>query len=267
MATDATEQYLKEIAKIPVLPREEQMKLVRKGNYDKLVKHSLRLVVSIAMKYSNRGVPLLDLIQEGNLGLMKAVKKFNPDQGVAFSTYATWWIRSFISRGIESQSRTIKLPFNSSWEWVKIQKARTLMEQQLGKKPSDIEIGAALGIPPQSIKLIENAHAETVSLDMLVGEDQNMTLGDFQSVEGPEDEIIHKIDGESLAGLLNLDCLSDREKLVLERRFVKQQFLQTVGEELGVTRERIRQIQKKALAKIRKSSKFKRMFPNGGKLS
>ena len=261
-STDPVRQYLREIGKVPLLDAEEEIDLAKryekaeKKAKDKLTESNLRLVVSIAKKYIGRGLSLLDLIQEGNQGLIRAVEKYDWRRGFKFSTYATWWIRQAITRAIADQARTIRIPVHMVETINKLYRTSRRLMQELGREPTPEEIGDELGFDGDRVREIFKIAQETTSLEAPVGEDKESFLGDFI----PDDSQISPVDAASKQLLKDhleevLGTLSDREAKVLKLRFGleggKQMTLEQVGKVFGVTRERIRQIEAKALRKLR----------------
>ncbi|MBR5424483.1 MAG: RNA polymerase sigma factor RpoD [Clostridia bacterium] len=267
---DPVKMYLKEIGKIPLLTPEEEIELAIKIAQDdkaakkRLVEANLRLVVSIAKKYSGRGMQFLDLIQEGNLGLIKAVEKFDYTKGFKFSTYATWWIRQAITRAIADQARTIRIPVHMVETINKVKKANSQLLHQNGKEPSADEIAAVLDMAPEKVRDIMRVSQEPVSLETPIGEEEDSHLGDFI----PDEEALAPAEAASQSMLkkeiaLALSTLTPREAKVLTLRFGledgHQRTLEEVGKEFNVTRERIRQIEAKALRKLRHPNRSKRL--------
>ncbi len=267
---DPVKMYLKEIGKIPLLTPEEEIELaIRISQNDKsakkrLVEANLRLVVSIAKKYVGRGMQFLDLIQEGNLGLTKAVDKFDYTKGFKFSTYATWWIRQAITRAIADQARTIRIPVHMVETINKVKKANSLLLHQNGKEPSADEIASFLGMPVEKVRDIMRVSQEPVSLETPIGEEEDSHLGDFipdEDALAPADAASQSMLKEEIA--LALSTLTPREAKVLTLRFGLEdghpRTLEEVGKEFNVTRERIRQIEAKALRKLRHPNRSKRL--------
>ena len=265
---DPVRMYLKEIGKIPLLTPEEELELAKKmadgdeAAHQKMVEANLRLVVSIAKRYVGRGLPLLDLIQEGNLGLIKAVGKFDYTKGYKFSTYATWWIRQAISRAIADHARTIRIPVHMVETINRVSRASHELVQELGRDPSPQEIAKRLHLSVEKVEEIMRVSQEPISLEMPVGEEDDSHLGDFIQDEDayePADAASYALLREQLADVLK--TLTPREEKVLSLRYGltdgKMHTLEEVGDEFKVTRERIRQIEAKALRKLRHPSRSK----------
>lgn len=261
---DSIQMYLREIGKVPLLTGEEEIELARlitKGDVGarkKLTEANLRLVVSIAKKYMGRNLGLLDLIQEGNLGLFRAVEKFDWRKGFKFSTYATWWIRQAITRALADQSRTIRIPVHMVETLNKYAQAERQLVQDLGREPLPEEIAAEMGIEVEKVYHLKKISQETVSIDSPVGEDEgeDSSLGDFivdEDTTKPNEVAGRQLLKEYVQGILH--DLDPREQKILKMRFGLEDgvthTLEEVGEEFGVTRERIRQIESKALERIR----------------
>lgn len=268
MSDDPVKQYLKEIGNFPLLSIEEEIELakkIEKGDEKAkriLSESNLRLVVSIAKRYVGRGLSFLDLIQEGNLGLIKAVDKFDYNKGYKFSTYATWWIRQAITRSIADQSRTIRIPVHMSEVINKTYRVSRNLLQELGREPSEQELANALNMPIEKVREILKISADPISLDTPIGEEDDSHLGDFikdERVMGPEEAASYAVLQDQIKNLL--DTLTERERRVLMLRFGlkdgKSRTLEEVGREFNVTRERIRQIEAKALRKLRHPSRAK----------
>lgn len=267
---DPVRMYLKEIGNVPLLSTEEEVELARRveeGDEEakkKLIEANLRLVVSIAKKYVGRGMPFLDLIQEGNMGLMKAVDKFDYAKGFKFSTYATWWIRQAITRGIADTGRTIRVPVHMVETINKtLRMTRTLL-QELGREPTPEEVAERLGVPVSRVREVLKISRDPVSLDTPIGEEDDSHLGDFiedDSALSPADSAAFSMLREELSTAL--ESLTDRERQVVQLRFGlidgRARTLEEVGKEFNVTRERIRQIEAKALRKLRHPSRSKRL--------
>ena len=267
---DPVRMYLKEIGNVPLLSTEEEIELAKRveegdeAAKKKLTEANLRLVVSIAKKYVGRGMPFLDLIQEGNMGLMKAVDKFDYSKGYKFSTYATWWIRQAITRGIADTGRTIRVPVHMVETINKtLRMTRTLL-QELGREPTPEEVADRLNVPVSRVREVLKISRDPVSLDTPIGEEDDSHLGDFiedDSALSPADSAAFSMLREELNTAL--ESLTDREHQVVELRFGlrdgRARTLEEVGREFNVTRERIRQIEAKALRKLRHPSRSKRL--------
>ncbi|WP_282920732.1 RNA polymerase sigma factor RpoD [Ignavigranum ruoffiae] len=268
--SDPVRMYLKEIGRVELLNADEEVELaIRIENGDELAKQelaeaNLRLVVSIAKRYVGRGMSFLDLIQEGNMGLMKAVEKFDYTKGFKFSTYATWWIRQAITRAIADQARTIRIPVHMVETINKLVRIQRNLLQDLGREPTPEEIGAEMDLPTEKVREILKIAQEPVSLETPIGEEDDSHLGDFIEDEGamsPEAFTASSLLREQLEDVL--DTLTDREENVLRLRFGLDdgniRTLEQVGKVFGVTRERIRQIEAKALRKLRHPSRSKQL--------
>ncbi|MGM0437221.1 MAG: RNA polymerase sigma factor RpoD [Bacillota bacterium] len=267
---DPVRMYLKEIGKVDLLTAEEEVELAKrmeKGDESAkqhLVEANLRLVVSIAKKYVGRGMLFLDLIQEGNMGLMKAVEKFDYTKGYKFSTYATWWIRQAITRSIADQSRTIRIPVHMVETINKLIRVSRQLLQDQGREPTDEEIADEMGITPKKVREIKKISQEPVSLETPIGEEEDSHLVDFiedEDAPAPASAATFILLREQLDSVL--DTLTDREKRILELRFGiedgRSRTLEEVGKEFDVTRERIRQIEAKALRKLRHPTRSKKL--------
>lgn len=267
---DPVRMYLKEIGKIPLLTSEEEVELAKRMQEGdetakkKLAEANLRLVVSIAKRYVGRGMLFLDLIQEGNLGLMKAVEKFDYRKGFKFSTYATWWIRQAITRAIADQARTIRIPVHMVETINKLVRIQRQLVQELGRDPTPEEIGKEMGMEVEKVREIMKIAQEPVSLETPIGEEEDSHLGDFI----PDDEVLAPAEAATYTMLREqlidvLDTLTPREQKVLRLRFGlddgRARTLEEVGKEFDVTRERIRQIEAKALRKLRHPSRSKKL--------
>ena len=267
---DPVRMYLREIGKIPLLTYEEELDLAQKvleGDEEakkKLSESNLRLVVSIAKKYVGRGMLFLDLIQEGNMGLIKAVEKFDYKKGYKFSTYATWWIRQAITRAIADQARTIRIPVHMVETINKLIRTSRLLLQRLGREPSPEEIAEELEMPVEKVMEIQKIAQDPVSLETPIGEEDDSHLGDFiqdDDSPAPQDAAAYTMLKEQLEEVMG--TLTPREAKVLKLRFGledgKARTLEEVGKEFDVTRERIRQIEAKALRKLRHPSRSKKL--------
>lgn len=269
-AEDPVRMYLKEIGRIPLLNSEEEIELAKRmeeGDEEakkKLSEANLRLTVSIAKRYSGRGMQFLDLIQEGNLGLIKAVEKFDYRKGYKFSTYATWWIRQSITRAIADQARTIRIPVHMVETMNRVNRTSRRLLQEYGREPTPEEIAEAMNLPVERVLEISKISQEPVSLETPIGEEEDSHLGDFiqdEHIPVPADEAAHTLLREQLEKVM--DTLSEREQKVLALRFGledgKPHTLEEVGREFQVTRERIRQIEAKALRKLRHPTRSRKL--------
>ncbi|MCR5608315.1 MAG: RNA polymerase sigma factor RpoD [Lachnospiraceae bacterium] len=266
MSDDPVKLYLKEIGGYPLLSLDDEIELAKRIEQgdelakSQLAESNLRLVVSIAKRYVGRGLSFLDLIQEGNLGLIKAVDKFDYTKGFKFSTYATWWIRQSITRSIADQSRTIRIPVHMSEVINKTYRVSRTLLQELGREPTEQEISDAMNMPIEKVREILKVSADPISLDTPIGEEDDSHLGDFikdDSIVGPEDAASYAMLQDQISKLLS--TLTEREQRVLTLRFGlddgRTRTLEEVGKEFNVTRERIRQIEAKALRKLRHPSR------------
>lgn len=267
---DPVRMYLKEIGQVKLLTADEEIELAKrvsegdKAAKDRLTEANLRLVVSIAKKYSGRGLHILDLIQEGNTGLIRAVDKFDYTKGNKFSTYATWWIRQAITRAIADQARTIRVPVHMVEVINKATRCNRKLVQELGREPTLEEIAAELNLPIEKIIEANRTAADTLSLDMPVGDEEDTTIGSFvedDNTPGPADATSNALLSEALTEILG--TLTEREADVLKMRFGmydgRTHTLEEVGQIFGVTRERIRQIENKAIRKLRHPSRAKKI--------
>jgi len=267
---DSVRMYLREIGRISLIPAEEEVrlaKLIEKGDEiakKKLAEANLRLVVSIAKKYVGRGLTLLDLIQEGNIGLLRAVEKFDYKKGYKFSTYATWWIRQAVTRAIADQARTIRIPVHMVETINKLIRTQRQLVQDLGREPLPEEIAAEMGISVDKVEHIIKISQETVSLEAPVGEEEDSRLGDFiedKESASPEEVATNELLKDQIKDILQF--LGAREQKILRMRFGledgKTHTLEEVGQEFGVTRERIRQIEAKALQKLKEFKESKQL--------
>jgi RNA polymerase primary sigma factor len=272
ISDDSVRLYLREIGKIPLLTPEEELALaqrVRTGDKtakDKMAEANMRLVVSIAKRYSGRGLDFLDLIQEGNTGLLRAVEKFDPDKGFKFSTYATWWIRQAITRAIADQARTIRIPVHMVETINKLLRTQRRMTQELNREPTIDELAAEMEMEPEKIEYVMKIKQDITSLDANVrDDDDDSVLGDFiedEEAASPEETATTQLLKEQVKDMLGV--LTEREQKILKMRFGledgKSHTLEEVGQEFSVTRERIRQIEAKALSKLRKHKDAKKLY-------
>ena len=260
--TSSVKMYLREISQYNLLSREEEIKLAEaaaNGSQkakDDLINHNLRLVVSIAKRYMGRGLTLLDLIQEGNIGLIKAVDKYDVSKGFKFSTYATYWIKQAISRAMMDQARNIRIPVHIIELMSNIKKVERDFQQTHGREPKEVEVAAALSIEVKKVKEAYTWIKDTTSLDIMVGDDEDTTVGSFIEDESVVPAFAAIEENDCTAAIKNiLDTLNDREKIVIVRRFGiglnRAETLDEIGKELGLSRERIRQIEAAALRKLR----------------
>ncbi len=271
---DSVRMYLREIGKIPLLSLEKETELAEKAMQgdrrakDKMAEANMRLVVSIAKRYSGRGLELLDLIQEGNTGLLRAVDKFDPSKGFKFSTYATWWIRQAITRAIADQARTIRIPVHMVETINKLMRTQRRLTQELNREPTNQELAKEMDMDVEKIEYIQKIKQDITSLDAGIGRDgeegEESTLGDFiedEDTASPEESATVQLLKEQVREILS--TLSDRERKILEMRFglngTKSHTLEEVGLEFAVTRERIRQIEAKALMKLKKHKDSKKL--------
>ena len=274
ISDDSVRMYLREIGKIPLLTHEEELRLAKKSvegdrrAKDKMAEANMRLVVSIAKRYSGRGLDLLDLIQEGNTGLLRAVDKFDPEKGFKFSTYATWWIRQAITRAIADQARTIRIPVHMVETINRLMRTQRRMTQELNREPTVEELAKELEMEVEKVEYVMKIKQDITSLDAGVGRDgddgEDSTLGDFiedEDTASPEDSASNQLLKEQVREVLS--SLSDREQKIIKMRFgldgTKSHTLEEVGLEFAVTRERIRQIEAKALMKLRKHKDSKKL--------
>lgn len=258
------QQYLRDIAKYPLLSIDEEVKLakrIKKGDQKakaEMVRANLRLVVKIARDYANLGLPLLDLISEGNIGLMKAVERFDPKKGGKLSTYAAWWIKQSIKRALANQSKTIRLPVHLVDKISKMRRVSMQMTEELGREPTDEELAEEVGLSSSRVSQLKSAAIRPASLDAPIGDDDSTEFGDIVGDAEAQDpfELLRDKDLQDEVGDL-LDILDERERKIINQRFgldgSQPKTLEEVGEKFGVTRERIRQLQNIALNKLRKA--------------
>ncbi len=260
---ESLKAYLKDIRNIPLLTPKEELELakkVRRGDEEareKMIRANLRIVINIAKRYAYFGLPLMDLIEEGNMGLMRAVDKFNPRKGFRFSTYAAWWIRQAIGRAISDQSRLIRLPVYMGETIYKWKKANESLSQKLGRLPNDDELAKVMKVSVKKLKQVSSWVSKTSSLEAPIGEEGEDKVRDMvedTNAESPQEKISKVMDKERISGLL--DHMTERERRILDLRFglqdEKQHTLAQIAKKLKVSRERIRQIEKIALKKLRK---------------
>jgi RNA polymerase primary sigma factor len=272
ISDDSVRLYLREIGKIPLLTADEELALAQKVKAgdkkakDQMAEANMRLVVSIAKRYSGRGLDFLDLIQEGNTGLLRAVEKFDPDKGFKFSTYATWWIRQAITRAIADQARTIRIPVHMVETINKLLRTQRRLTQELNREPTNEEIATAMEMDVDKVEYVMKIKQDITSLDANVrDDDDDSVLGDFieddQAIT-PEDAATIQLLKDQVKDMLGV--LTDREQKILKMRFGledgKSHTLEEVGQEFSVTRERIRQIEAKALSKLRKHKDAKKLY-------
>lgn len=263
LSDDSVKMYLREIGRVPLLNAKQEIELARaiqKGDIKakrKLVRHNLRLVVSIAKKYINRGLPFLDLIQEGNLGLIRAAEKFDPERGYKFSTYATWWVRQGITRSLSDKSRTIRVPVHMVETINKFKKVARKLGQELNRRPTEVELASVMEVTPQKIKEIVAAMRTPVSLEAPINKEEDGKLEDFiadpYNNRRPEMSATDQLLADDI--LRVLDTLTPKEQAVIQLRFGldsgQERTLEEVGRLLGITRERVRQLEFRALKKLR----------------
>lgn len=273
ISDDSVRLYLREIGKIPLLTAEEELALANrvvageKKAKDQMAEANMRLVVSIAKRYSGRGLDFLDLIQEGNTGLLRAVEKFDPSKGFKFSTYATWWIRQAITRAIADQARVIRIPVHMVETINKLLRTQRRMTQELNREPTIDELAKEMEMEPEKIEYVMKIKQDVNSLDAAVRDDEeDSVLGDFiedEDTQSPDEAATEQLLKEQVQGILE-SALSERELKIIKMRFGledgKNHTLEEVGHEFAVTRERIRQIEAKALAKLRKHKDAKKLY-------
>jgi RNA polymerase primary sigma factor len=270
--SDSLRSYLREISTQPLLNHEQEIALaqrIEQGDHEALqemVRHNLRLVVSVAKRYVGRGLTLLDLVQEGNIGLMRAAQKYDWQTGFRFSTYATWWIRQAITRAISDQGRTIRLPVHMGEAVSRLHRTVQTLSQKLGRRPTIEEIAKEAELPEERVEIMLRMSQQTLSLDVPIGNDEDATLGDVIAnkveVDNPEKEVSAGLLRDEVAEAL--ETLAPRERLVVDLRFgltkPRQYTLAEVGNQLGISRERVRQIERTALRKLRTGENGKKLF-------
>jgi RNA polymerase primary sigma factor len=257
-------RYLREIGRFPLLTPQQEIELaekIKKGDAaarERMINSNLRLVVTIAHDYANLGLPVLDLISEGNIGLTKAVERFDPRKGAKLSTYAMWWIKQSIKRALADQSRTVRLPVHLGEKLAKMRRVASQMSDELGREPTDDELGEELGIASEKVVRLKSVGIRPASLDAPVGDDDSAEFGEIMGDEDAQTPF-ELLQDEDLRNEMDgvLDVLDDREKKIISQRFGldggKPKTLEDVGKNFGVTRERIRQLQNVALAKLRRA--------------
>ncbi len=263
--------YLNEISDFPILSREEEIeiaKLIKSGDkeaFDYMVNCNLRLVISIAKKYVNRGMTLTDIVEEGNVGLLKAVEKFDHRKGFKFSTYATWWIRQAIERALINQTRMVRIPVHMTENINKVLKQKALLQQKMGREPTLLELSTACKMSFSALKKVFDAMKQDTSLDMPIGDDENSNLHEIIPDEiCGLDPYLH-VESESKKRLVMqwMECLTENEKIIITRRYglsgEEPETLESIGNDFGITRERVRQIEKRVIAKLKNLVKTKKL--------
>jgi RNA polymerase primary sigma factor/RNA polymerase nonessential primary-like sigma factor len=263
--------YLKEISEFPVLNREEEIEIakqIEKGDkraFDYMVNCNLRLVISIAKKYSNRGMTLTDIVEEGNVGLLKAVEKFDYRKGFKFSTYATWWIRQAIERALINQSRMVRIPVHMTESINKVLRQKSLFQQEYGREPTLLELSTVCKMSLSALKKAFDAMNQDTSLDTPIGDDDNSSLHEVIADEICGLDPYFHVENESKKKLIQqwLECLTENEKIIITRRYglagEEPETLETIGKDFGITRERVRQIEKRVIAKLKNLIKTKKL--------